>query len=131
MDTCQPASTPIYPKTCLVCTPYADPVFDQNLYQGLIGSRRNCVTCTRPDLAFAMSCYSRFSSHPLERHHTAVKICFGYLARTRSRSLKYKLSGTSVPLSIVGFSDSDYTCCRNTCRSVAGYAFMLHGCAIS
>ena len=45
-------------------------------------------------------------------------------------SLKYKRSPTSVPLSIVAFSNSDYASCRDTCRSVSGYAFMFNGCAI-
>ena len=34
-------------------------------------------------------------------------------------------------MSIVAFSDSDSASCRDTRRSVSGYAFMLHGCAIS
>ena len=46
-------------------------------------------------------------------------------------SLKYKRSPTSVPLSIVAFSNSDYASCRVTRRSVSGYAFMLNGYAIS
>ena len=46
-------------------------------------------------------------------------------------SLKYKRSPTSVPWSIVAFSDSDYASCRDTYRSVSGFAFMLDGCAIS
>ena len=78
-----------------------------------------------------MSYLSRFSSHPLERHHTAVKRVFRHLAGTRSMSLKYERFTTSVPLSIVAFSDSDYASCRDTRHSVTGYAFILNGCAIS
>ena len=65
------------------------------------------VTCTRPDLAFSVSYPSRFSSHHLEHHHTAVKRVFRYLAGTRFVSLKYKRYTTLVPLSIVAFSESD------------------------
>ena len=74
---------------------------------------------------------SRVSCHALERHHTAVKRVFFYLAGTRSMSLKYKHSPTSVSESIVAVSNSDYASCRDTRRAVSGYAFMLNGCAIS
>ena len=88
---------------------------------------------TRPgrDLALPVSYLARFASHPLERHHSAVKRVFRYVARTRFMSLQYKCSPTSVPLSIVAFSDSDYASCRDTRRSISGYAFMLNGWAIS
>ena len=46
-------------------------------------------------------------------------------------SVKYKRSATSVPSSIVAFSDSDYASCRDTRRFVSGYTFMLNGCDIS
>ena len=88
------------------------------------------VTCTRPDIGFAVSFLSRFSSHPLEYHHTAVKRVFRYLAGTRSLSLVY-IRHNDVPLLITGFSDADYTSCHDTRRSVTGYAFMLNCCAIS
>ena len=131
MESCRPVSTPIDPKTSLVKASDCDPVFEQNLYQRMIGSLMYLVSCTRPDLAFSVSYLSRFASHPLERHHTAVKRVFPYLAVTRSMSLKFKPSSTSVPLSIVTFSDSDHASCHDTRRSVCGYAFMLNDCAIS
>ena len=131
MDNCRPVSTPIEPKSALVKASDSDSVFEQNLYQRMIGSLMYLVTCTRSNLAFSISYLSRFSSHPLERHHTAVKRVFRYLAGTRSMSLKSKRSPTSVPLSMVAFSDSDYASCGDTRRSVSGYAFILNGCAIS
>ena len=78
-----------------------------------------------------MSYLSRCSSHPRECHHTADNRVFRYLAGTRAMSLKYKRSPTSVPLSIIAFSNSDYASCRDTRRSVSAYAVMLNGCAIS
>ena len=90
----------------------------------MIGSLIHLVTCTGPDLASSVSYLSRSSSHLLARHHTAVKRVFRYLAGTRFMSLTYKHSPTPVPLSIVAFSDSDYASCRDTRRSVSGYAFM-------
>ena len=131
MDNCRPVSTPFDTKISLVEASDCDPVFDQNLYQCMIGSLTYIVTWTRPDVAFSLSYLSRFYSHPLERHHNAVKRVFRYLPGTRSISLKYQRSPTSVPLSIVTFCDSDYACCRATRHSVSGYAFMSNGCAIS
>ena len=46
-------------------------------------------------------------------------------------TLKWKRSTTSVPLSIVAFSDSDVASCRDTRCSVSGDAFKLNGCARS
>ena len=73
MESRRPVSTPVDAKTCLVKASDADPVFEQNLYQRMIGSLIHLITCTRPDLAFSVSHLSRFTSHPLEHHYTAVK----------------------------------------------------------
>ena len=97
----------------------------------MIVASMHLVTCTRPDLAFSVSYVSRFTSHPLKRHDTAVKGVCSYLARPHSRSLTYKRSTTSVPLSIVAPSGSDCAAWRNTRPSVYRYAFMLNGCATS
>ena len=131
MDNCRPVSTLIDAKTSLVKASDSDPVFEQNLYQRMIGSHMYLVTCTRPHLAFSVSYLSRVSSHPLERHHTALKWVLRYLAGTRFMFLKYNRFPTSLSLSIVGFSDSDYASCRDTRRSVSCCTFMLNGCAVS
>ena len=131
MYNCRPVSTPIDQKTSLVKASNSDLVCEQNLYQRMIGSLMYLVTCTCPDLAFSASYLTRFPSHALERHQTAVKRVFCYLAGTRSMSLKYNRSPTSVPFSIITFSNSVYASCRDTRRSVSGYAFMLNGCTIS
>ena len=131
MENCSQELTHIDTNTSLVKASECDPVLEQNLYQHMIVSLMYLVTCTRPDLALSVSYLSRFSSHALERHETAVKKVFCYPAGTHSISLKYKRSSTSVPLSIVAFSDSDYAPCCDTHRSVSGYAFILYGCAIS
>ena len=131
MESCRPVSTTIDTKTSLGKASDSDTVFEQNLYQRMIGSLMYLVTWTRPDLAICLSYCYRFSSHALERNHTAVKRVCRYLPATRSMSLLYKRSATSVPLSIVAFSDSDYASCRDTRRSVSAYAFMWNGCTIS
>ena len=131
MENCRPVSTPIDPKAPLVKADGSEPPHERTAYQQMIGSLMYLVTCTRPDLAFSVSFLSRFSSHPLKSHHTAVKRVFRYLAGTRNVSLMYHRLSTSVPLMLTGFSDADYASCRDTRRSVTGYVFMLNGCAIS
>ena len=131
MESWRPVLTPIDTKTYLVTGSDSDPVFEQNLSQRIIGSLTYRVSCTHPDLAFSVSHLARFSSHPLACHHTAVKWVLRYLAVPRFMSLKYKRSPTSVALSIVAFSDSDYASYHDTCPSISGYACMSNGCAIS
>jgi len=90
------------------------------------------VTCTRQDLGFVVSFLSRFSSHPLFYHHTAVKRVSRYLAGTRTTSLVYtRRSSMIIPLLITGYSDADYASCDDTRCSISGYVFLLNGCAIS
>ena len=131
MESCRSVSTPTDTKTSLVEASDSDSLFVQDLYQRMIGSRMHLLTCSYTHLAFSGSYLSRFSSQRLERYCTAVKRVFRYLAETRYMSLEYKCSATLVPLSMVAFSDSEYTSCRDTRCSVSGYAFMLNGCAIS
>ena len=76
IDTCWPILIPIDTKTSLVKAYDADSVFEQNLYQYMIGSLMYLVTCTYTNLAISVSYLSHFSSHPLERHYTTVKAYF-------------------------------------------------------
>ena len=96
MQTYRPVSTPIDSQTCLVKVSDSDSGFEQILDQRMIGSLMYLVTCTRTHLAFMMSYLFRFSSHPLQRHDTAVKSVFTYLAGTSSMSLKYQRTPTFV-----------------------------------
>jgi len=132
MENSRPVSTPIDPKAPLVKADESEPAYEKQLYQQMIGSLMYLVTCTRPDLSFVVLFLSRFSSHPLLCHHTAVKRVFRYLAGTHSTSLVYtRRSSMDIPLLITGYSNTDYASCRDTRRSVSGYVFLLNGCAIS
>jgi len=132
MENSRPVSTPIDPKAPLVQADESEPAYEKQLYQQIIGSLMYLVTCTRPHLGFFVSFLSRFSSHSLLCHHTAVKRVFHYLAGTRTTSLVYtRHLSMDIPLLITGYSDADYASCRNTHRSVSGYVFLLNGCTIS
>ena len=109
----------------------SEPAYEKQLYQQMIGSVVYLVTCTRPDLGFVVSFLSRFSSHSLLYHHTAVKRVFRYLAATYTTSLVYtRHSCMDIPLLITGYSDMDYTLYHDTYCSVSGYVFLLNSCAI-
>jgi len=132
MQNSRPVSTPIDRKAPLVKADDSEPTYEKQLYQQMIGSLMYLVTCTRPDMGFVVSFLSRFSSHPLLCHHTAIQRVFHYLARTRTTSLVYtRRWSMDIPLLITGYSDADYVLCRDTRRSVFGYIFLLNSCAIS
>jgi len=76
-----PVTTPLDLNQKLVKALPDEPAVDTNLYQQL-GSLMYLVTCTRPDIAHAVSVLSQFCSHPLEVHHAAVKRVFRYLSVT-------------------------------------------------
>ncbi|GAA5978434.1 hypothetical protein JCM11641_007945, partial [Rhodosporidiobolus odoratus] len=93
-------------------------------YRELLGALVYLSSCTRPDLAFALSFASRFSACPAERHWSIlVRIC-RFLSGTSSVGLRYSPapSGFSADL-LSGWSDSDHAGDRDTRRSVSGYVY--------
>jgi len=48
---------------------------NNRLYSSLIGCFIYLSTCTRPDIAYAVSCLSRFTSCPTQAHwHAAIRV---------------------------------------------------------
>lgn len=82
---------------------------------------------TRPDIAFAVSCLSRFMSNPTSAHITAVKRVCRYLKGTQDLELVFR--GDLCPLS--GYTDADWAGDTATRRSTSGYIFNLGSGAIS
>ena len=56
-------------------------------YASAVGSIMYAMTCTRPDVAFALSMVSRYQENPGKAHWTAVKNILKYLRRTKDCSL--------------------------------------------
>jgi Reverse transcriptase (RNA-dependent DNA polymerase) len=104
----------------------ADSKFRRN-YQSAVGSLMYAMLGTRPDLAFAVSVISRFSSNPTNAHWSAVKRIFRYVASTLDMSLVFR--GELQPLE--GYTDSDWAGDQDTRRSTSGYVFNLGSAAIS
>ena len=96
-------------------------------YQSAVGSLMYAMLGTRPDLAYAVSVVSRYSSNPTETHWKAVKRIFRYIRGTLSLQLTFK--GPLMPLN--GYTDADWAGDRDTRRSTSGYVFNVGSGAIS
>lgn len=114
-----------------------DPSFS---YRAAIGALMYLATGTRPDIAYAVGCLSRFVEAPTSKHYGAVRRLLRYLVDTRDDGILYSRNESvnegrqevaSRELSVKGFSDSDWANCPETRKSVTGYVFMLAGGAIA
>ena len=97
-------------------------------YASAIGSIMYAMTCTRPDVAFALSMVSRYQGNPGESHWIAVKSILRYLRRTKDMLLVY---GGKEELKVVGYCDASFQTDRDDCCSQTGWVFMLNGGAVS
>ena len=86
------------------------------------------ATCTRPDIAAAVSSLARFNGNPGMAHWEGVLHVLKYLKGTIEGGICYKKGGIT---EIWGFCDSSHLTCRDTGRSRGAYAFLKAGGAIS
>jgi transposase InsO family protein len=104
----------------------AKPEFKKE-YQTHVGTLMYAMLGTRPDIAFAVACVSRYASNPTDEHMTAVKRIFAYLRDT----LNYELTYRGDIVDLTGYSDSDWGGDTSTYRSTAGFVFNIGSGAIS
>ena len=97
-------------------------------YASAIGSIMYAMTCTRPDVAYALSMTSRHQALPGPAHWTAVKNILRYLNRTKNKFLVY---GGQKELIVKGYSDASFMTDHDDKRSQSGYVFLLNGGAVS
>ena len=86
-------------------------------YASAVGSIMYAMTCTRPDVAFALSMVSRYQGNPGKAHWTAVKNILKYLRRTKDWILTL---GGSDDLRVLGYSDVGFQTDRDNFRSQSG-----------
>ena len=104
-------------------------------YREAVGSVMYLMVGTRPDLAFFLREVSQFLANPGMEHWKAVIRGLKYLFGTRDYGIV--LGGTqgvqqnNLADHLAAFSDSDYSNCPDTRRSVGGYVTMLGGSPIS
>ncbi|KAL2241729.1 UNVERIFIED_CONTAM: Retrovirus-related Pol polyprotein from transposon TNT 1-94 [Sesamum indicum] len=102
---------------------------DKIPYSNVIGSIMYLMVCTRPDIAYAISCLSRYMSNPGTPHWEALKHLLRYLRGTIDIGITF--SKNSDYTQLVGFVDSNYANDRDSRKSTTSYVFTLCGACIS
>ena len=97
-------------------------------YRSAIGSLMYLATCTRPDIAAAVSSLSRFNNNPGLPHWDGVQHLLRYLKGTSGEGLCYR-RGMSTAL--MGYCDSSHLTCPDTGRSRAAFVLLSAGAAVS
>ena len=85
------------------------------------------VQCTRPNIAFAVSKLSRFTSNPSYEHWKAIERVLGYLKKTKNLGLQY----SKFPAVMEGYTDARWISSVGDNKSTTGRVFTLGGGAIS
>ncbi|GJX63214.1 hypothetical protein Tco_0296114 [Tanacetum coccineum] len=96
-------------------------------YSRIIGMLMYLMIGTRPDLAYAVSRLSMYTSNPSYVHWKAITRVFHYLRYSRDYGLHYDRH----PAVIEGYSDANWISDIKDCRSTSGYVFTLGGATIS
>ena len=79
-----------------------------------IGSMMYAITCTRPNVSFALNMVSRYQGNLDESHWTAVKNILKYLWRTKNVFLVY---GGKDELRVTSYTDASFQTDRDDSRS--------------
>lgn len=123
----KPAATPMDKAPVPAPDDYDAPETLRTRYQRAVGALMYCMLGTRPDIAFAVSVVSRFSSNPTVAQWDSVVRIFRYLRATVDLELVF--SDSLGPLT--GFTDADWAGDHETRRSTSGYVFSIGSAAIS
>ena len=128
MMDCKPVPTPIESQHLTVAAvDYQPDKHFHTRYQSAVGSLMYAMLGTRPDLAFAVSVVSRYSSKPNDSHWQAVKRIFRYIKGTLDLQLTFRGPLTA----LTGYTDADWAGDQDTRRSTSGFVFNLGSGAIS
>lgn len=98
-------------------------------FREAVGSFIYAVTCTRPDITFAVSQVSQFSSSPTQAHWEAAKRIFSYLNGTASHGIVFGSSDSRNEL--VAYTDADFASNLDDRRSTTEIILMLIGGPLS
>ncbi|GJX49095.1 zinc finger, CCHC-type containing protein [Tanacetum coccineum] len=96
-------------------------------YSRVIGCLMYDMTCTRPDIAFAVGKLSRYTSNPGTQHWQAIQRVLKYLKKT----MDYKLTYTGYPSVLEGYIDASWISNCEDNSSTSSWVFLLGEGAIS
>ncbi|KAK3149829.1 hypothetical protein QOZ80_3AG0223540 [Eleusine coracana subsp. coracana] len=82
---------------------------------------------TRPDISFAVSKLSQFTSCPGDDHWHALERVMHYLVGTMDYGIHY----SGYPAVLEGYSDSNWISDADELYATSGYAFTLGGAVVS
>ena len=95
-------------------------------YREAVGSLMYAALSTCPDIAFTVQTVSHFSTKPGPAHWEAVKRIFRYLKGTSKLWLSYGMKD----IKLTGYTDADGSMAEDR-HAISGYAFLIHGGAVS
>ncbi|GJV55694.1 zinc finger, CCHC-type containing protein [Tanacetum coccineum] len=116
---CTPVSTLI--DTSKKLMPNNGQAVSQLEYSRVIGCLMYAMTCTRPDIAFAVGKLSRYTSNPYTEHWQAIQRVLKYLKKT----IDYRLMYTGYPLVLEGYTDASRISNFEDNSSTSGWVFLL------
>ncbi|KAL5539459.1 hypothetical protein UlMin_045115 [Ulmus minor] len=120
MNDCKPISTPVECGIKLSKHDEGESV-DPTFFKSLVGSLRY-LTCTRPDILFAVGLVSRYMENPTTTHFKTTKRILRYIKGTIDFGLLYSFSND---YKLVGYSDSDCGGDIDDRKSTSGFVFFM------
>ncbi|KAK2411591.1 putative mitochondrial protein [Trifolium repens] len=126
MDDANPVNTPMECGIKLSKHDEGERV-DPSLFKSLVGSLRY-LTCTRPDILYAVGVVSRYMEHPTTTHLKAAKRILRYIKGTTNLGLYYSVSDD---YKLVGYSDSDWGGDVDDRKSTTGFVFYIGNTAFT
>ena len=96
-------------------------------YSRVILSLMYLMSCTRPDIAYAVNKLSRYMSNPEAMHWQGIMRVLKFLRFTRDYGLHY----TRYPAVLERYSDANWISNDKDSKSHSGYVFTLGGAAVS
>nr|GEX29052.1 zinc finger, CCHC-type [Tanacetum cinerariifolium] len=95
---CTLVSTPL--DTCDKLMPNKGPIVSQLEYSRVISCLMYVMTCTRPDIAFAVGKLSKYTSNPGTQHWQAIQRVLKFLKKT----IDYRLVNSGYPSVLKGYT---------------------------
>ena len=96
-------------------------------YPRVIGSLMYLMSCTRPDITYAVNRLSRYTSSLRAMHWQEIARVLKYLRFTRD----YRLHYTRYPMVLKGYNDANWISNVKDFKSHSGYVFTLGGGVVS